>query len=754
MKKEHWICGGAGCEAPLFRRSFWLDRTERFQSARLEICGLGYFLFYINGKRISDQELMPAMTDYASVLGCETTYPVWEERSAHRCRYLSFDLLPYLKAGENVLAVRLGNGWYHQTERIAEGKFVFGLPKLWFELTLTDADGRQEWIESDRQTLWHPGGLLKNNLFLGEVRDLRKEPEGWQYPGADLSGWKPAQPVHAPETLLEEQTCPPDRVIRKLYPILIGEYDGRKIYDCRENIAGRVVLSCLGKKGECITVRHAEELAADGTLDFESAGGSDQLQQDHYICDGRIQTLHPLFCWHGFRYFETEGSCEVLWAEVIHTDVAVTSSFSCSDPVLNWLYEAYIRTQLDNYHGCIPSDCPHRERLGYTGDGQLTAETAMLLLDAKELYRKWYQDILDSQGAETGHIPHTAPFLGGGGGPGGWGCAVYQVPLAWAKIYGDDSLLVQGYDAILRWFDYMDAHSEKGLVVREEEGGWCLGDWCFPASEEKEQLPEAFINTFYYLHGLQEMMQISEKMNNKLPIRFAEREKNVKNAFLDAYFDPETGDFCEGRAAGNAYGLALGLGDERTKKHLVEKYEALGRFDTGIFGTSMLLEQLFSIGAGDLAVRLLTNDSEAASFAHMKRNGATTLWERWDGRESHNHPMFGACVRLMFTQILGIRMTPSAQPPVVNPAQPDVTAPPAQALKPLDGELQPPAVPASAQHFSYEIRLSSQRQLTWAKGSIQTPDGILSVSWELLENGEKQVEWSLAPAGEDKVPTM
>lgn len=400
MKKEHWICGGAGCEAPLFRRSFWLDRTERFQSARLEICGLGYFLFYINGKRISDQELMPAMTDYASVLGCETTYPVWEERSAHRCRYLSFDLLPYLKAGENVLAVRLGNGWYHQTERIAEGKFVFGLPKLWFELTLTDADGRQEWIESDRQTLWHPGGLLKNNLFLGEVRDLRKEPEGWQYPGADLSGWKPAQPVHAPETLLEEQTCPPDRVIRKLYPILIGEYDGRKM-----------------------------------------------------------------------------------------------------------------------------------------------------------------------------------------------------VPLAWAKIYGDDSLLVQGYDAILRWFDYMDAHSEKGLVVREEEGGWCLGDWCFPASEEKEQLPEAFINTFYYLHGLQEMMQISEKMNNKLSIRFAEREKNVKNAFLDAYFDPETGDFCEGRAAGNAYGLALGLGDKRTKKHLVEKYEALGRFDTGIFGTSMLLEQLFSIGA-------------------------------------------------------------------------------------------------------------------------------------------------------------
>ena len=188
------------------------------------------------------------MTNYASVLGCETTYPVWEERSAHRCRYLSFDLLPYLKAGENVLAVRLGNGWYHQTERIAEGKFVFGLPKLWFELTLTDADGRQEWIESDRQTLWHPGGLLKNNLFLGEVRDLRKEPEGWQDPDADLSGWKPAQPVHAPETLLEEQTCPPDRVIRKLYPILIGEHDGRKFMTVGKISPGALCFPALEKK--------------------------------------------------------------------------------------------------------------------------------------------------------------------------------------------------------------------------------------------------------------------------------------------------------------------------------------------------------------------------------------------------------------------------------------------------------------------------------------------------------------------------
>lgn len=129
---------------------------------------------------------------------------------------------------------------------------------------------------------------------------MRKEPEGWQDPGADLSGWKPAQPVHAPETLLEEQTCPPDRVIRKLYPILIGEHDGRKIYDCRENIAGRVVLSCLGKKGECITVRHAEELAADGTLDFESAAAA--ISCSRIIISATEGYRHCIRCFVGMAF--------------------------------------------------------------------------------------------------------------------------------------------------------------------------------------------------------------------------------------------------------------------------------------------------------------------------------------------------------------------------------------------------------------------------------------------------------------------
>ncbi len=169
------------CESPLFRRSFTLDLLP--VSAELEICGLGYFLLYVNGQRVGDQEFMPALTGYSSVLGCETTYPVWEERTAYRCLYMTFDLLPFLKKGENVIGIQLGNGWYHQTERTAEGKFIFGFPKLRYELDIIDSEGGRIWIESDRKTLWKPSEIIKNNLFLGEEHDLRLSRKDWSSPG-------------------------------------------------------------------------------------------------------------------------------------------------------------------------------------------------------------------------------------------------------------------------------------------------------------------------------------------------------------------------------------------------------------------------------------------------------------------------------------------------------------------------------------------------------------------------------------------
>lgn len=329
MENTHWIQGDTTCESPLFRRSFTVGQLPA--SADLDICGLGYFLLTVNGQRVGDREFVPAMTGYSSVLGCRTTYPVWEERTGFRTHYLTFDLLPYLRPGENVLGVQLGNGWYHQTRRSDEGDFVFGFPKLRYAFTMRWPDGEKVFLESGPETLWSPSEVVENNLFYGETHDLRLLRHDWCLPGADETGWSPARPVHAPETRLVRQTCPADRVLREGSPTLLKTEGSSRLYDCGENLSGWVTLRCTGHTGEPVRIRHSEELTGDGQhLHFHSAGGDRQIQEDCYICGGSPETVHPKFCWHGFRYFQVEGPCEVLSVSVVCTDAAVTSSFRCS----------------------------------------------------------------------------------------------------------------------------------------------------------------------------------------------------------------------------------------------------------------------------------------------------------------------------------------------------------------------------------------------------------------------------------------
>lgn len=700
MENKHWIQGGFRCESPLFRREF---TAERVTSARLEICGLGFFHLYVNGKRMGEEEFVPAWTNFSSLLGCRAGYPVWEERSHFRTHYLVYDLTPYLREGDNVLGIQLGNGWYHQTRRNAEGDLVYGFPKLRYELTLTHADGSKTFLESGPDTLWAESEILENNLYFGEVHDLRNLRPHWAEPGPRGEGWQKSNPCHAPETELVEQTCPADRVVREIMPVFRGEIDGFKIYDCGENITGWVNIQCGGISGEIVTVRHSEELSADGSLDFSSCGGEGQIQKDRYVCCGEVITARPKFCWHGFRYFAVQGPGEPVSVAVVHTDLAVTSGFRCSNPVLNWLYDAYIRTQLDNLHGCVPSDCPHRERLGYTGDGQVTAHSMMMTMDARELYKKWMQDILDSQGADTGHIPHTAPFYGGGGGPGGWGGAIYLVPMAYYEEYGDLTLLKQAYPAIFRWLHYMDAHTENGLVVREEEGGWCLGDWCPPPGMEHPKMPPEFVNTYYYIKGLRAIIQAAALLGKSVPDFAVERLKTSEDALKKAFYDPESGSFCGGENGADAFAVDLGLGTSRTWKNLVDRYCESGKLDTGIFGTDILLDVLFRNGEPGLAYELMTKNTDA-SFANMMEKGATTLWETWNGNASHNHPMFGGVVRQLFTQILGIRQRPG-----------------------------------SAGYTDYWLEPAGIPGLSWAEGWITTSRGRIFVRWERDSNGKLSI---------------
>jgi alpha-L-rhamnosidase len=402
-------------------------------------------------------------------------------------------------------------------------------------------------------------------------------------------------------------------------------------------------------------------------------GGVNQIQEASYVFEDDFKrNVMPHFTWHGFRYFSVEGEAENLLCNVIHTDVKFSSDFHCENPVVNWYYDAYKRSQLGNYHGCMPSDCPHIERLGYTGDGQITCETALLTFDSANLYRKWMRDILDSQNVDTGHVPHTAPFMGGGGGPCGWGGVVVILPYNFYQVTGSLELAEQYFDAILRWFDYIDTKSEAYFVVDEEPRLWCLGDWCIPkeGKNDPDMLDRPFVNTCYLVRCYDMASEMALAMGKTaLAAQLKEKGEIRRKALNDKYFDRESGDFLGNKYGSNAYAVDTGLGDERTLQNLFAKYEQMDGFDTGIFGTEILLRTLGKHGRADIAFHLLNSRKEKYSFGHMMESGATTIWEYYNGRRSHNHPMFGGSVKILFTDFLGIkRLAPGYKKVRIAPA--------------------------------------------------------------------------------------
>jgi len=640
-----WIGADSQSQSPILLRRF---SAAAPLSATLYITGLGYFTARINGHPVTDHRFQPHVSEYGPRDLTKFLYPL-SDRLTHRIYYCTYDITRLLHDGENILSIQLGNGWYRQTERIDEGSMSYGdTLKAIYCLTLRYPEGVVR-VCSDGSEAWVDSPIVYSNLFLGETHDFSRAPGREQR----------VQVLPDEAAALSPQIGTPDRVVRTLRPKLLMQKEGKRIYDAGENVSGTVRLTARGQSGDRITLQFAENLNADGLLDFVSAGsnstcfgGKPQIQTDVCICGDTPSVFEPQFCWHGFRYFSLEGpgfDPEVL---VIHSDVEVTAEFDSDSEGLNFLFDAFLRTQKNNMHGSIPSDCPHRERLGYTGDGQIAAAAAMMTLDTKEFYRKWMQDILDTQDTVTGHVQHTAPLGGGGGGPVGWGGAIAVVPYRFFKQYGDTELLRLSWEPIKKWIGYLQTRMDKYLITREEPRGWCLGDW---ATLEPTVIPGPLVNTCLFIRILDMLVETAPAVGQERDVPFFEAlQQSCRAAVVDAYFDTATGQFCGGVQGADAYGLYAGLGDERTAKVLVRRYEELGHFDTGFIGTDVLLEVLFSLKKADLAFRLLSSE-DMGSFLYMKRHGATTIWEHWDGSESHNHPMFGGCVRHLFEGFLGIR---------------------------------------------------------------------------------------------------
>ena len=632
----NWVTPSETCVAPYMRKSFTSAAPVR---AELTICGLGHFEAFMNGDRISGDLFVPAVSDYepAPFRKCESDFG---EETSHRVYVLRYDVTDLIREGNNCLGVRLYGGWYtFRNDRPT---------KLVFRLVIRTADGVST-VVSDDGVCWNHSEITLCDFVRNEEQDAAFLADGFAKPDFDASAWSAAAVCEGPDGPFYIQTSPADRIIRHIRPRRIGTTsEGAALYDAGENITGWPVLRETGSAPQTIILTMSENLC-NGELDANRI----HRQICSYKTDGKGRCWRSRSLWHGFRYFTVAGDAVCEDVLVVHADVPVTAEFSCSDPVLNWIYDAYIRTQLCNMHGGIPSDCPHIERRGYTGDGQLACPAAMTVLDAKEFYLRWIGDISDCQDINSGHVQYTAPYVRSGGGPGGWGCAIAEVPWQFWKIYGDAEPAKALYPQMLRYFDYLEAHSENGLITSDQPGEWCLGDWCTP---DEIAIPAPYVNGYFYVKTIRRVRDIALLCGDIETERILAARETEKIAVLkENYLDASTGDWCGNIQGANLFALDLGIADDRALENTVAHYSATRKVNTGIFGTDLLFKVLIDHGYADLAFDIL-GGREAPSFGHWMELGATTLYEEWkDEARSLSHPMFGAVVQYFFSRLLGIR---------------------------------------------------------------------------------------------------
>ncbi len=639
-----WVCAGdpekSDYAFPILRSTFVCEGLEQVKKATLRVIGLGFFQCRMNGQTVTDQVFLPLSTDYEP----HEIYAENEVLTGHRIYVPTFDVTAYMVEGRNVLTVHFGGGWYTYRDS------YYGEPKVIYQLTVETDCGETEFVSSEKDKIGSSFvcGYCFNRY---EEHDYLAFDDAVHSPRFDDTLWQNAVPARPLDTEYAVTDCPADKVMNVFFPTISNKQGDKVSYDCGQNLSGYPVLRIKAERGAKIEVYFSEEKLADGAPD--PAFNHDQCFT--VISDGTERLVHPEFTWFAFRYFTVTGAAEVEEVRFIHSDIAVTSEFTSDNETLNWIYRAYLNTQLCNMHAGIPSDCPHLERRGYTGDGQLTCHAAMNTIDAKAFYRKWIGDIADCQDIYSGHVQYTAPYLRSGGGPGGWGCAMIEVPYMYYRHYGDTAPLFALYRQMLRYFDFLEAHSRGNLVVSDIPKEWCLGDWCAPI---QVILPAPFVNTYFYVKSLYRMKEIAEIIGRTCDIPMLEKRiSDRKQAMTDAYFNTWDGNFIGCMQGANAFAVDIGIGNEKTYAQLVKYYKALGRFDTGIFGTDVVTRVLFEHGDGALAVELLTSTAPI-SFEGMRRAGATTLWENWPHAtwdRSRNHPMFGAVAAYLFDYLLGIR---------------------------------------------------------------------------------------------------
>ncbi len=641
--------------APMFRKEFRIDK--KIKKAVAYVTGLGYFELYLNGQKVGNDVLVPNQTNYGKRPELiNEGIPLEDNFKEYRVMYLAYDIRNLLKTGKNAVGSILGNGFYNPAKSWA---CAYGSPRFLAQIHITYTDGKEEVIVSNESWKASESAILMDMVYYGEHYDARKEQKGWCQPGFDDSAWKPAVLRKAPEGKLVAQTANSDRVMEILKPVKIQKLaNGNYQVDFGVEVSGWVRLNNVkGPAGQKIDIKYlCPTFSGENFYILKGEGSESYAARFNWFVFSGVEISN----WPG------ELKADQITAEVVHTAIEESATFETSNPLFNTINKIWRRSQTDNMHGGVASDCPHRERSPYTGDGQVSSVMVMHNFDARNFYQKWIQDMLGAQNIETGYVPNSAPWQPGCGGGVAWGAAICIMPWEYYLHYGSKDMLEDNYQGMKEYIRYMQTWvNADGIMYSQRTGKngkilvWFnLGDWVAPGNLP----PEKMVHTFYFWRCADLTAKAAKALNKPEDERkYAQLAERTKRAFYKEFYDEKNGTY--GKAGGNVFALRMGVPENqypRVIKALKDDIKANdGNLDTGIFGTQFFFEVLSENGMHDLAYEAL-NKRTQPSFGWWIDQGATTTWEQWNGENSRNHPMFGGSLVWFYRKLAGMNTDPDA----------------------------------------------------------------------------------------------
>ncbi len=643
--------------APYFRTEY--KPSGKIISARAYISAAGLFELSINGHKVGNHLLDPLYT-----------------RFDRRNLYVTFDVTSLMKSDTVAIGVILGNGWYnHQSTAVWDFHKALwrDRPRFIMNIRITYTDGKEDIIATGPEWKTSSGPLVFNSIYTGEHYDANLEQTGWDTPGFKAASWQPAVAVKAPSKNIVAQAVQPIRPVTEIPAASVKKFNDRTyVFNLGRNIAGISKLTVKGEKGTIIRLKHAEQLDSLGMADqsninvhYRPVGDSDPFGTDIFILKGEgDETFSPRFNYKGFQYVEVTSDKPVVLTEknltgyFMHSDVAPVGSINCSNPLVNKIWTATNASYLANLYG-YPTDCPQREKNGWTGDAQIAVETGLYNFDAITVYEKWLADHRDEQ-KPNGVLPSIIPTAGWGyswGNGPDWTSTIAIIPWNIYLFYGDSRLLTDCYDNIKLYVDHITEISKDGLT------DWGLGDW-IPV---KSVTPKEFTSSIYYYTDALILAKTAKLLGNDDDYKkYAALAKKVAEAINAKYLNRETGIYGEGYQTELSTALFWGIVPAELKAKVAENLKNRiiadnNHIDVGLLGTKAVLNALSDNGYADLAFKL-ASDSTYPSWGYWIANGATTLQENWPLKTntdiSRNHIMFGEIGAWYFKALGGIKPDP------------------------------------------------------------------------------------------------